>query len=248
VWQTDGRFVEVGRAVNWKKIAANNWHALATWAGQLVPDGCALLIDIGSTTTDIIPLRDGLPGPRGFTDPQRLLSGELVYLGVRRTPLCGLALGVPIGEVTRPLVAELFATMLDIHLLLGSIAENVGDCDTANGRPATISAAHDRLARQFCCDRTEFSLQDAIAAARFLADVQRQRLNGALEKVLARLPGPCEAVIVSGSGEFLARELVAQNPRTSDARVISLSELLTSAAAEGACAYAVARLAESLRR
>src|SRR5262249_53239624 len=140
VWRNDGRFVDlaVARQVP-LQVAAANWLALATYAGRFAPSGPALLLDIGSTTTDVIPLHDGKPTPRGRTDPERLKCGELIYVGVRRTPLCAL-LGIE-GA------AEVFATTLDVALILDWIPENPDDCDTADGRPATKAAAHVRLAR-----------------------------------------------------------------------------------------------------
>ena len=42
-----------------------------------MPD--SLLIDIGTTSTDIIPIVDGEVAALGWTDPDRLASGELVY-------------------------------------------------------------------------------------------------------------------------------------------------------------------------
>ncbi len=145
VWRNDGRFVDVaaGRAAPLHAASAN-WLALATFVGRYAPRGPALLLDIGSTTTDIIPLRDGRPVPQGRTDPERLRSSELVYTGVRRTPLCAV-LGM-YGA------AELFATTLDANLILDAIPENAGDCRTADGRPATKAAAHARLARMLCAD------------------------------------------------------------------------------------------------
>ena len=50
--------------------AASNWHALARFAGRYVPRGTGLLVDIGSTTCDIIPLVDGEPASGGRTDPE----------------------------------------------------------------------------------------------------------------------------------------------------------------------------------
>ncbi|MCU0979105.1 MAG: tetrahydromethanopterin-linked C1 transfer pathway, partial [Pirellulaceae bacterium] len=70
--------------------AASNWHALARFAGRFVPSGSALLLDIGSTTCDLIPLVDGRPAAQGRTDTQRLLAGELVYTGVERSPVCAV--------------------------------------------------------------------------------------------------------------------------------------------------------------
>ena len=97
VWQTSGEFVSPDEAREEPRLtAAANWHALATFVGRLVPRGSALLIDIGSTTSDLIPLVDGLPMPTGRTDVERLQSGELVYCGVRRTPLCALVDNAPL--------------------------------------------------------------------------------------------------------------------------------------------------------
>ena len=243
VWSTAGRFMTVGEAVLQPMlVAAANWQALATWCGRLVPAGASLLIDIGTTTTDIIPLVDGRPVAMGMTDVGRLQTGELSYSGVKRTPLCAIAHAVPWKDGYCPLAAELFATSLDVYLLLGDIASNDADLETANGRPATSAAAHDRMARMLCCDRDEVSFDDAVQIAKFLADVQRQRLAGSLERVASQLPGPCQSVVVSGSGSFLARRLAAENRRTATARIVSLDDQLTPGIAEAACAYAVAQL------
>ena len=204
--------------------------------------GSSLLVDIGTTTTDIIPLIEGRPVARGLTDVGRLQTGELSYSGVKRTPLCAIAHTVPWRDGYCPLAAELFATSLDVYLLLGDIVSNETDLETANGKPATMTAAHDRLSRMLCCDRDEVSFDEAVQIARFLADVQRQRLAGSLERVASQLPGQCQTVVVSGSGAFLARRLVAENRRTTTARVLSLDDQLSPGIAEAACAYAVAQL------
>jgi uncharacterized hydantoinase/oxoprolinase family protein len=80
------------------------------------------MIDIGSTTTDIIPLDKGRVAVRGRTDTERLRTGELVYAGIRRTPLCALATELPLGQGPPiGLAAELFATSLDVFLTLGDL-------------------------------------------------------------------------------------------------------------------------------
>ena len=244
VWQTGAEFVspEVAREIP-LLVAAANWHALATFVGRLVPEKAAVLVDIGTTTTDIIPLLKGVPVPTGLTDVDRLQSSELVYTGVRRTPLSAIAHTVPFRGGYCPMAAEYFASTLDIYLTLGEIPEDPADCETANGRPATIVAAHDRLARTLCCDRTEFAADDAQVMAHFLADVQKQRLAGPLERVLSNLSEPCQSVIISGAGSFLARKLAAENTRTQNAHLISLSENFNPEISEAACAFAVARLA-----
>lgn len=238
VWQTDGRFVSPGEARKAALLAASaNWHALATFVGRLAPKGPALLIDVGSTTTDVIPLRDGKPAARGLTDPDRMRNRELVYVGVRRTPLCAL-LGTEVA-------AELFATTLDVFLLLGKTAEDVSDRDTADGRPATRAAAHARMARMLCADGPSFSQEQARKLAERVLLKLVFCLGSAIEHAAAALPSP-PTVILAGSGEFLAWLVLQQQqfpvgftPR----EVISLGERLGPSVSSSACAHAVAVLA-----
>lgn len=241
IWSLRSGFVSPNEAIASPfDVAAANWHALTTWAGRLIPEGSGVLIDIGSTTCDIIPLSDGVPVPTGLTDVGRLVSGELVYSGVRRTPLSALANSVPFRELTCPLAAELFATTLDVYLLLGRIAEDPDDRQTANGRPATRAAAADRLARMLCCDRTEISDSELQTIAEFLGEVQRKRIRGALDRVLARMGTPVQSIVVSGSGSFLAEEIVASHRQLKDCFQIPLARLLSPQIADSACAYAIA--------
>ena len=244
VWTTDGQFVTpVDGRTRWSAVAAANWHALATWAGQFAPKECALLIDIGSTTTDLIPLRDGVPCAAGQTDYQRMRHGELVYTGVRRTPLCA----VDLIEPASPLAAELFGTMLDAHLITHGLAEDAADRDTADGRPATRACALNRLARMRCCDRTEQTERELIDLAwQFVAGQSRQ-IATAIQRVIARQFHPPRAVLISGSGAFLARRIVANLPVLAQAAVIDLESRLSPAIAESACAHAVACLCDQAR-
>ena len=240
VWLTDGRFVDLSEArADPLRAAASNWLALAVFAGRLAPPGPALLLDVGSTTTDIVPLLDGRPQPRGHNDPERLRCGELVYTGVRRTPMCALLGGFG--------AAELFATTLDVYLTLGQIPEDPADCDTADGRPATRQAAAARLARMLCADletSTEEQRHEIVLRA---ARQQVRLLIHALDSVAARLPGPPQTVILSGSGEFLGQ--VAWHGQTTcpPCPVLSLGERLGPEISRAACAHAVAMLAAEER-
>ena len=163
VWGTDGRIHSLVYAhLRWELVAAANWLALATVAAHLVPPS-AFLIDVGSTTADLIPLDGGEPIPKGRTDTDRLGHGELIYAGVARTPVCALATALPHRGVSTALSAELFATTRDVYLTLGDLPEEADDTSTADGRPATRAFARDRLARMVCADRETFFEEDALA-------------------------------------------------------------------------------------
>ena len=245
VWQTVGEFVTPDIAREFPVLtAAANWHALACWAGRAVSDRTALLIDIGTTTTDIIPLDRGLPIAAGLTDRERLVSGELVYSGVERTPVAAVVQEVPFRDVRCPVAAEFFAGMKDVYLLLHRLPEDEADRETANGQPATIAAAHDRLARMICCDVEECSQDDALQIARYVAGQQQLQLLRALRQVVSRLDSVCKTVVIAGAGSFLAEELVSACPLLPcDVERVLLSRLLGESASRAACAFAVARLA-----
>lgn len=235
-WRNDGRFVRANEALEDPlPLAAANWLALATFAGQLALRSSSLLIDLGSTTTDIIPIDGGDPIPRGRTDTERLRSGELVYVGASRTPLCAL-LGP--GHA-----AEWFATTRDVYLELGMTGEDPNDTETADGRPATRHAAQARLARMLCADADAGDDRLARRLAEQADARVRAMIKRAIHRVVARLPSVPSIVITAGSGEFLAQAIVRVtiHPRP---RIISLNRKLGATLSSAACAYALAVLAQ----
>jgi probable H4MPT-linked C1 transfer pathway protein len=213
--------------------AAVNWLAQATFVSRFAGSGPGLLIDIGSTTTDIIPLLGGRPAPVALTDSERLRSGELAYTGVRRTPVCAL--------LRSGVAAELFATSLDVYLVLRDLPED-GATDTADGRPATRELAHARLARLVCADGETCSRVQTQRLAARAARAQKRLLGRALSRVLRRFVEPPRTVIVAGSGEFLARRVLREEMGLAPTTV-SLAERLGPAVSSACCAFAVAVLA-----
>jgi (4-(4-[2-(gamma-L-glutamylamino)ethyl]phenoxymethyl)furan-2-yl)methanamine synthase len=208
IWGIDGTFHGVDEVRERPLLAAAaNWLALATAAARLVRQHKALLIDIGSTTTDLIPLDQGKVAAIGRSDTERLRTGELVYAGVRRTPVCALATELPFRGQLTGLAAELFATTLDVFLMLGEIDPDPADLSTADGSPATLDCARDRLARMVGADRDGFSEDDAKGLARSAAEGLMSRLEACAYRVCENTIGRPDVVVVSGAGEFLARRV-----------------------------------------
>lgn len=246
VWGTDACFHDVEEVRRRPLVvAAANWLALSQVAARLVPEGASLLIDIGTTTTDLIPLRDGHAAARGRTDTERLQNGELVYAGVRRTPICALATELPFRGYPTGLSAELFASTLDVYLVLGEIPPDPKDHSTADGRPAVVHSARDRLARMVCTDHDGFSSEDALAFARAADDCLVNRLAEAAERACRATVGPPEAAIIAGSGEFLARRL-AQRIIPPGGPILELNEAWGPVSSSAGCAYALLVLAEEM--
>lgn len=70
-------------------ISSANWRATAELVALHQPD--ALLLDIGSTTSDLVPIAEGHVAAEGHDDATRLKHEELLYMGVVRTPSWHLA-------------------------------------------------------------------------------------------------------------------------------------------------------------
>jgi probable H4MPT-linked C1 transfer pathway protein len=240
VWTTRGEYIALHQAREEPLVAAAaNWLALAQLAGRYTDGSPALLIDTGSTTTDMVYLAGGGPQPRADTDRERMASGELVYTGIRRTPVCAvLGMGV---------AAEFFATMLDTYLCLGLMPENAADTDTADGRPATRGHAYARLARLWCADANDVAAADIEALARRAIEIQIGFVRGAIDKVLAGRPRP-ERIILAGSGDVLGRQVAQAHADLADLPLVCLRERIGPALSDAACAYAVAVLAAESAR
>jgi probable H4MPT-linked C1 transfer pathway protein len=235
VYTVDGRFVSPAEArTRPLEVGASNWAASARLVGRFVPD--AILIDIGTTSTDIIPIVAGRVEAVGRTDPERLSSGELVYTGALRTPTEALAHEVPLWGGRAAVSAEGFALMGDVHLWLGRLAPADYSVPTPDGRPATREFAGERLARIVCGDREMLDEPAIDQIARTLAEAQVGLVAGALERVGQRWP-TIDTAVVTGLGDFIATDAAARV----GLRVVPLADRL-GAAARTAPAVAVAWL------
>ena len=239
VFTVDGRFVDpVTARTEPLAVAAANWSATARQVARSHPD--VVLIDIGTTTTDIIPIVDGLVVADGSTDPSRLASSELVYTGALRTPVEAIASRLPLGDGLAAVAAEGFALAGDVHVWRGDLAPEDYTCPTPDGRPANPEFAGERLARVVCADREMLDEADISAMTDTLARAQIQRVAAALSRVLARHPSLRRAV-VTGLGSFIA----AAAAREAGLDVVMLADSLGDDAARCAPAASVALLLEA---
>jgi probable H4MPT-linked C1 transfer pathway protein len=236
VFTVDGRFLSPADArADPLAVAAANWSATAHLVALAHPD--AVLVDIGTTTTDIIPIAAGRVVARGRTDPERLASGELVYTGALRTPAEAIASEIPLHGEALGVSAEGFAIAGDVHLWRGDLAPADYTVPAPDGRPATKEFAGERLARVVCADR-EMLEDDAVEAiAEALAGAQAARIASAIRRVVGHHPS-LRTAVVTGLGGFLG----AAAARSAGLDVVMLAGELGDAAARFAPAAAVALL------
>jgi probable H4MPT-linked C1 transfer pathway protein len=249
VFTTAGELVPLDEArARAAEVAAANWVASGLAVAALRPD--ALMVDVGSTTADVVPIAAGRVVAAGRTDLERLLAGELVYTGALRTNLAAIAPRVPVRGGSCPVASELFAISADVHLILGHLAPGAYTCATPDGRPATVEFASERVARLVCADAEELAAEEIDAIARFLHAEQVRQIEAAVRRVSGRV-GADPPVVPLGAGAFLAREAaerlgraVADLPWSAAERdaapAAALAELLSSRAASVGTAAALA--------
>jgi len=188
-------------------IASANWHAAARYiAGQL---GNGLLVDTGSTTTDITRFAYGQIIDLGYSDQQRLQSDTLIYTGVVRTPVMAITDSAPFAGKWQSLAAEHFATCADIYRLTGELDEEDDLIIAADARGKTIDGSIDRLARMLGRDRgADTDKGPWLALARYLSEQQLQTILNGFFRVCSYGPELTDAAIVgAGCGRFLIRKL-----------------------------------------
>jgi probable H4MPT-linked C1 transfer pathway protein len=244
VYAGEAGLIEPGEAVRrMREVASANWHASARFVAARCEKG--LFVDIGSTTTDLVPFADGRVRATGFADEERMISEELVYTGVTRTPVMALADMVPFAGERQRLMAEYFATAADIHRLTGALPKDADQHATADGRGKSAEESARRLARMLGRDMETADMTAWRRLARHLAERQLQTIQAAAERVLSRGFLAEEAPVVgAGVGRFLAVKLAERlgRPYTDFAALVSGPTDVREWAARCAPAAAIAVL------
>ncbi len=189
-------------------IASANWLASATWAAGMKKD--ALFMDIGSTTTDILLIENNGVSINGYSDYERLVSGELLYTGIVRTAVMAIAQQAEFNGKQMGLMAEYFATMADVYRLTGDLNEDHDQSDTADGAEKSPLASARRLSRM---TGYEFDADDLALWQRFAEHLKTTQLNlitAACSRQLARRSSHNKTCLIgAGIGRFLVREIAA---------------------------------------
>ena len=194
------------------QVASASWMATATLAASHLRQG--LLVNVGSTTVDLVPFSDHEVLAWGASDHERLLHGELLYSGVAGTSLIALTRQVPFGGVWVPLLTDHFATTADVYRLTGALPEHANPPLGGDGREKGMAASARRLARMLGLDVASPDLGVWIQTAGYLAECHLRGLGDAAVCLLSRGDlSPRAPIIGAGVGRFLAARLAERLQR-----------------------------------
>lgn len=222
VYAGDAGFIDPQAALSQPMtVASANWRATAELVADRIPD--AVLLDIGSTTTDIVPIADSQIRSRGIDDASRLASQELLYLGVVRTPLMALAQYWPFEGSWSGICNELFATTADVYRLTDELPEHADQHPAADNGPKDIEGSARRLARMIGRDRQSATLAAWMRLAGWLRSRQLALTECAIARVVSAANVKLAAPLVgAGAGRFLAETIADRAER----RFVDFAEML----------------------
>ena len=179
------------------KAAAANWIATAQIA-TLISDDC-IFIDTGSTTTDIIPIKEGKECAIGKSDFDRSATGELVYTGTLRTNLASFLDKVELnGKEYR--VAS--------YMVLGLIDEKDYICDTFDGEGKSKTDCAKRIARVVCADLEMLSIEDIVEMSKYIHQKQVEQIADGLKQVVETQG--LDLIVTTGLGKDILDKKAAE--------------------------------------
>lgn len=201
-------------------VAAANWIATSQIIAEIEKD--CIFVDTGSTTTDIIPIKDGHECAKGRTDFERSATGELVYTGTLRTNLTSFVDSVPLNGNQYRVASELFASTADVYNVLGLISEDDFTCATCDGAGKSKEDSARRISRILCADLDILSKEDILEIADYIHKEQVKQIASGLKDVSDR--EGLTKVVVTGLGKDI---LCAEAARLLGLEVKSMGDFYT---------------------
>jgi probable H4MPT-linked C1 transfer pathway protein len=193
------------------KVAAANWVATGWLIAHLIRT--CVVVDVGSTSTSIIPIVNGRVSAVGKTDLEKLIAGELVYTGSLRTNVAAIVHSVLLRNSKVRISSELFAQSGDVHLILGNICKEDYSTETADGRGKTKKKALARLARIVCADTEMLCEKEIKEIAKYVHEKQVEQVADGLREVYSRVKSLTDStvpVVVTGLGRKFLGEISAR--------------------------------------
>ena len=210
-YSQDSTFITLSSKNNWQSIASSNWHVTANFVSSYIKEG--VLVDIGSTTTDLIPIKNSVPiTKKNTSDANRLRNGELVYLGITRTLVSSIKPNLRFKNYYYNVMRESFANTADVFRITNELATEDDLYPTCDNMEKTRLASERRLARVIGMDRENATSKEWRVFANHIKALIIKELHKNIKKIVTRLDlNHRSPLIVTGSGAFLAKQLCMEN-------------------------------------
>jgi len=150
IYTSNNGIIPIQKFEDFRFVASMNWHIIASYIKSIGKN--IIAIDLGSTTTDIILIKNNKCINIRTDDCSGLKSSELLYTGILRTPTFSVTKYINYNNQKYHLIPEFYSTMGDIYRLLGVISLRDDYSDTADGRSKSTINTLIRISRSFGID------------------------------------------------------------------------------------------------
>ena len=206
-----GDFVDPDQALlNPLEMALSNTAATAKLISQFHEN--AILLDVGSTSTQIVPIIDGKIEVDAEYPCYGVVTGECLYLGVVRTPVGAIINKIPFrGNEVRLVIDDICSRVGELYYLLGKIplekviiTKKIPSMDLQNDEE-TIKF---RMARLLMLDENMLEEEEFYNIAQAVyeehVDITKEYVERIVKKNDLSLDEcPC---VIMGTGKFLAKD------------------------------------------
>ena len=230
-------------------IASANWYGTAQYCANALERG--ILLDLGSTTADLVPFANQRVLANGLTDHDRLRHHELCYTGVVRTPVMAVVNEIDWHGEPCPVMNEYFANMADVYRITGDLPDDADLYPACDGQTKNRTGSLRRLARMLGLDYDNESQHENEwhRVAEFISQRQQQLLLHSTQSVLEQCSEfdrqkQAIKIVGAGCGRFLVRKVAneLQLPYVDITSVIHSHDDQKESAADCAAAVAIANL------
>ncbi len=199
-----------GAAADPHRIASANWLASVRLVASQFERG--VIVDVGTTTTDVTCFADGSIAGCARSDLQRSREQTLLYLGVVRTPVCAWVDEIAFAGHRQGIAAELFANAADVYRILGRLPEHADQGASCDGRGKSWEQSCDRIARMLLTDRASHDRHQWLDVCGQMAEQQASKIEQAIVCQLRRhgWPPQSTALVGAGVGRFVLAPIAEQ--------------------------------------
>ena len=201
------RYIDFDSAKNNPEILySTNWILTSKFVNK--SDNIHLIIDIGSTTTDLI--YKNIDVEENINDHLRLINNTLLYAGVIRTPISMLLNKVSYFSKSIPLVNEVFSTTGDVFNLTNDINFEKLDYLGADNLEYSKENSFKRLARSIGLDYQKEMQSEIIKISHM---IKKELANIIFKKIKLLYGDELKNITMSsiGEGSFLAKHLAHEH-------------------------------------
>lgn len=209
------------RKSKFSSIASMNWLATGKFLEKKIKD--ALIIDFGSTTTDLIFIKNYKIRNKFFSDFDRINNNELVYTGLTRTPTPFLSNLIVIGKKKYNLASEFFSNTGDLYRIKKLLPPGVDLLDSADGKSKSFTNSLRRLARNLCLDYKKNNTKILEIVAEKLIEIQMNKIFKESKKLIKKnISSKNIPLIVCGIGKKIIQKYAKKN----DYKIIDFEDFL----------------------